>query len=713
MVACLANLSVKRPHHRVVLAHDVIGKVPFNKVRPLRRRLFALACCLCLSPPIVLATPVLDAIVVTGTRVEEPLQKVPMAVSRLDRQEIEQGNYRTTPEALSQLTGIMVQKTAHGHGSPFIRGLTGKEVLILIDGVRLNNSTFRFGPNQYLNTIDPSIIDHIEVVRGSGSVLYGSDALGGVINIITRKHRPTTQRPGPEGEVNLVYGSADDELTLRGILEGDIGNYGALLGGGYRDFGNLDAGGSLGEQPYTGYSEYHANAVVSQGGQTSGWDLSLQHTHQNKVPRTDKFINSNESQVFDPQERTLLAWQWRGQPGWMVSDRIQVNLSLQKQREVLDRHKFSSTLFKHIEDEVTTIGLGLQSDWQVTHEQLLTYGFEFYHDHIDSHRQDTNLGIVTQEAGSFPNGSKYSMLGVYLQDEFDISDSDQIVAGIRYSRANAKADLPSFGPLDESYDDWTGSLHWGHLITSGLRVYAGIAQGFRAPNLDDVAVLKSTNEGTDVPSPGLSSEKSLSYEIGIKADRPGWQGTADIFWTDFKDLIDRRPGTYLGLTFIDDNGNGIQDPGEDDVVQKFNVGEAYIYGAELDGRLYLNPEWSVFGNLSWFRGENQTANEPLSRIPPARALLGARWEPAALWLEPFVELVDGQHRLSARDKTDPRIPDGGTPGYTTINLRGGWSQGPHELDVALNNLADRLYKVHGSGLYAPGREIKLSYRWRF
>ena len=140
-----------------------------------------------LAVPAGVLAETLDEVVVTGSRVEESVYESPQAVSTVTREEVLKRNYRTTPEALTYEPGVMVQKTAHGQGSPFIRGLTGKQVLILVDGVRLNNSTFRFGPNQYLATVDPATIERIEVVRGPGSVLYGSDALGGVINIITRK----------------------------------------------------------------------------------------------------------------------------------------------------------------------------------------------------------------------------------------------------------------------------------------------------------------------------------------------------------------------------------------------------------------------------------------------------------------------------------------------------------------------------------------------
>jgi len=668
--------------------------------------------------PIKVTANTLDEIVITGSRIEEPAYEVPQSISTVTREEIAKNNYRTTPEALANTTGVLVQKTAHGQGSPFIRGLTGKQVLILVDGVRLNNATFRFGPNQYLATIDPASIDKIEVVRGPGSVLYGSDALGGVINIITRKRMDYYLPTAQNSELNLAYGSADNEQTVRIASEGNVDNIGYWAGADYRNFDALRGGGEIGTQPYTGYDEYHGNVVLSVlPDDDQRLDLIFQYTRQNDVPRTDKFINSNERRIFNPQERRFLSLQWDSSIKNPALDRLRTSISYQLQHEALERQQFTSTTVKNYDDKVSSTSLLLQADKALNTKNLLSYGFEYYRDRVKSARvdSDTVTGISTNKRGNFPDGSKYSMIGLYLQDEYSISDLSAITAGIRYSANNAKTILSRFGKLDETYKNITGSLRWSGEINDGIRLFTGISQGFRAPNLDDIAVLKSTNEGEDVPSPGLKSEESINYEVGLKLNQHDWHGTLTAFYSDYANLIDRRPGIYQGLNFIDDNGNSIQDLGEDNVVQKFNVGEAYIYGIELDGEFNLNGDWSSFGNISWAYGQNKTDAEPLSRIPPAKLMIGSRWKikGSPWWLESSVEFNAKQNRLSARDESDPRIPDKGTPGYSLLNLRGGWHDDFQSIDIALNNITDRKYKVHGSGLYGPGHEIKLNYLHRF
>ena len=157
-----------------------------------------------LLAPLGTAEEALPELVVTATRVERELFNTPQAVTLIDPLEIEQTNAPSTPDLFDFATGVYIQKTNLGGGSPFIRGLTGKQVVILVDGVRLNNSFYRYGPHQYLNTIDPNIIERIEVVRGPASVLYGSDALGGTINIITRQPDLAVLGLEPEFPESLV-----------------------------------------------------------------------------------------------------------------------------------------------------------------------------------------------------------------------------------------------------------------------------------------------------------------------------------------------------------------------------------------------------------------------------------------------------------------------------------------------------------------------------
>lgn len=334
---------------------------------------------------------------------------------------------------------------------------------------------------------------------------------------------------------------------------------------------------------------------------------------------------------------------------------------------------------------------------------------------MSSGRKDLDLKKKTlkRQAGTVPDNSRYISLGVYLQDEVQLLDNLSATVGLRYSRFRVDSPLSApFSPLHDIYRDLTGSFRLLYGLTEHLNLVLGLSEGFRAPNLDDTVVLsKVTNQGVDVPSTDLEPVQSLNYEMGVKASYSRFAGSLFYYRSTYKDLIDRRPSTYRGLSFLDENGNGRQDKGEERVFQKFNVGKALIEGIEAEGELHLGKSWALFGNFDWTYGRNRTDSVPLSRIPPAKGMLGVRWTDSQgrYWAEYYNELVRHQGRLSPRDKTDPRIDPQGTPGYATLNLRGGFRVGRHEIVLALENLTNKDYRVHGSGLNGPGTNFIVSY----
>jgi len=246
-----------------------------------------------------------------------------------------------------------------------------------------------------------------------------------------------------------------------------------------------------------------------------------------------------------------------------------------------------------------------------------------------------------------------------------------------------------------------------------LNVVAGVARGFRAPNFNDTVVLKATNDGVDAPSPGLQPEVSTNYELGLKMEWDGSDVEVFGYYTWFSDLIvDGIPGTYRGLPFWDEDGDGIQDPGEPGIFIKENAAEAFIKGVEMQGRFQLSPSWMVRANAFYTYGRNITDDEPMRRIPPLMGLFGVEWRSGTTRMELFVRAADEQRRLAGGDISDTRIDPGGTPGWTDWNIRGSRPLGPFRLDLTLGNLFDHAYKEHGSGVYNPGRHLVVAVTWR-
>ena len=173
-----------------------------------------------------------------GSRSRRSLWDDPSHRSRIDLQQLQERAPTDMFQALEREVGVLMQRTQRGAAAPFIRGLTGQQVLILVDGIRLNNATFRLGPNQYFNTIDPGMVDHIEVLRGPQTVLYGADAIGGVINVVTRDAARQFSGSYQAGQWTHRYSSADNGYATRWNIEGSTTNASMFAGGGYGNINN-------------------------------------------------------------------------------------------------------------------------------------------------------------------------------------------------------------------------------------------------------------------------------------------------------------------------------------------------------------------------------------------------------------------------------------------------------------------------------------------
>lgn len=250
-------------------------------------------------------TTELAEVLVTPSRSGEEFALAPRAVSVVTGEEIYDRMSRTVPEALRFEEGVMVQRTNLGGGAPIIRGLVGNQVLYLVDGIRLNNSTFRSGPNQYLNTVDPLFVDRIEVVRGPSSVLYGSDALGGAINVITVRREKYEKGFGLDGRFMGRFSTADRERLAHASTQMNAGKaMGIAASANSRSFGDIDPGGE--DEPIQapfGYVEDDVSANLDfHIGPKVDWLFSGQLLNMNQVPNYDPANPKNE---YDPQERRL------------------------------------------------------------------------------------------------------------------------------------------------------------------------------------------------------------------------------------------------------------------------------------------------------------------------------------------------------------------------------------------------------------------------
>ncbi|MGC4004965.1 MAG: TonB-dependent receptor plug domain-containing protein [Pirellulales bacterium] len=234
----------------------------------------------------------------------------PREATIVDQQIIQERLPSDMSRTLQNEVGVLVQSTAHGQSSPFIRGLTGQDVVILVDGVRLNNSTYRAGPNQYFSTIDPGMVERIEVVRGASSVLWGADAIGGVINVVTKS--PDRTREYGQRSFHEIFSTADTGSYTRFDAQGWSGEHGVYAGASYLNVNPLEIGGDRGRQPFTDYDQYAGDVKYQHLlGVDALFTVSLQHFEQQNVPRSDRFLpfvqgppsGTQRPTFFDPQQR--------------------------------------------------------------------------------------------------------------------------------------------------------------------------------------------------------------------------------------------------------------------------------------------------------------------------------------------------------------------------------------------------------------------------
>jgi len=664
----------------------------------------------------VINETMLDEVVITATRRLERPFNLSFSTNSLSSQDLTDRSYRTLPEALRDIPGIMVQKTSHGQGSPYIRGFTGFQNLLLIDGIRLNNSVFRPGPNQYWSTVDSFSLQRLEVVKGPTSVLYGSDAIGGTVNAITKG--PFGYGEGFQRNQRVFYRFSTAERShiyryeLSATWDEQLGLW---IAGTYKDFGSLRAGRGTGNQPNTGYEEWNADFKLEYFF-TPDTRLVIAHqeANQNNVPRTHKTIFSKsfkgttlgrELKRDLDQDRRLTYIQLNAENMDSFVETMRLTFSWQEQHETRDRLRRRKG--RDLQGfDVGTFGATAQFETSSSFGYW-TYGAEYYHDNVNSFSTRNLIqGPVADEAS-------YDLLGVYVQDEITVSDRLDLILGGRVNFARAEAGRvrdPLFGTRTSAADEWwsaVGSARFVyHVVPEHVNFFGGVSQGFRSPNLSDLTRFDSarTNE-IETSAIGLDPENFISFEAGLKTDYDNWSFQAAYFHTLIDDMIVRVPTNRV----ID---------GEFEVT-KVNGGDGFVQGVEIGTSYRFHPQWTAFGNFTWIDGEVDTFptsgprsdREPISRLMPLTGELGLRWDHPSgrVWVEGLATIVDRQDDLSTRDRADTsRIPPGGTPSYTVFSLRSGWQIRKNvNLTVSLENISDEDYRVHGSGQNEAGRSLNV------
>lgn len=686
------------------------------------------------------ANPPTDADEVGQTIVVAPRSTQPATATAASTQvitaaELAQTGERSLPRALAKATGLFVQETNLGGGAPILRGVIGNQVLIVVDGVRLNDSTTRGGPNQSLNGIDPATVERVEVIRGPASVLYGSDAIGGAILIWTKNQAPLGPRTADQPKRVLTAGWDAQYTDVNDGWSGSLFSGGASANDGWLAIGSLHDWNDL---------DTADGVVPNTGFHGQGWFGSWEHAYSDErrirvtasrtrdfdVPRTDR-LNAGFGQTqpadaehdFTVQDRERYQLTYTDGSGGLA-DAMQLRFSLRKYLEERRLRALTSSTRRLEADDTQT--LGLAADWRkaIGDSQMLTWGFDVDFDDVDSTRNNVNIntGVSTPAAGSFAPKSEFLSTGLFIQDEIFAFEPFDVTAGLRYSYFQFEfEDFTTGAESDGDLDALTGNLAVGRALADGVRLVGTLGQAFRAPNLADVARTATFAGGTELPNENLDPEESFYQELALDMRRSDWSASLGVYHNEIADTVGR-------LLLSDPDGV----PGTgDEIYQRVNVGDAEYFGVEARGQTRVGESdspWLTGAYVEFTYGEFHDTldptngasidESPATRVPPLHGNVWVRFEPASAlrratangvglgWVELSLWWASDQDRLSPFDLVDPRVNPNGTAGWVRLDLDFGGPIGAPENGatwrLGLHNLADEAYRIHGSGFDSPG-----------
>jgi hemoglobin/transferrin/lactoferrin receptor protein len=639
----------------------------------------------------------LNEVVITSSKINGDAE-IGTNFQTLDNKRISLVQGRTLPESFGVLPGLFIQKTNHGGGSPFLRGLTGNQTLTMIDDIRYNNSTYRYGPNQYINTIDIFTIENIQAQGGSGAVEYGTDALGGTLLFYTNEPNYSPDKNKFMFNVLGRIVSQDMEYSLRSEAQFSGRKFGILVGHTTRQFGDLYGGKDTGKQSPTGYRERDYNLKIKYKlSKTADLILNSQRVNQYDVPLFHKVKLENfQYNKFDPQSSQIHYARLIKTFENKFFKKIEFTTSIQNKKEQRVYKKNGTWLNTEEKDQVLTEGVTMKLSSNFTKFWSAKSGVEFYRDKVNSKTTKNNEATLTSEVvrGLYPDNSIYNSTSIYTIHYLKYRHL-AMQAGTRYNAFNITIPIKEINN-NEKIKLTPSSLVYNvgatYNFTNKHAFYASFNKGFRAPNIDDMGSLGIIDFRYEVPNYNLKPETSYQTEIGYR-----WVGEKIIFHAslyniELQNLIARikKEGEII---------NGYN------VYIKENQQRARIRGVEFSFDYRLSKSFSFYTNGTYLQGQNKTANEPMRRIPPlnGRTILAYNRDRINTQLE--FAYADKQDRLAKGDIDDNRIPKGGTPGWSVINIHASYELKWATLYVGLNNLLNKDYRMHGSGVNAMGRSI--------
>jgi outer membrane receptor protein involved in Fe transport len=605
-------------------------------------------------------------------------------------------------DLLRAVPGAFVQQTTPGQGIPILRGLKGSQVLHLVDGFRLNNAFFRSAPNQYLALVPAESVSAIEVARGPVGTAFGSDAMGGVVQL--RSAQPTYEQPLQFGG-RLGYIGSSEALTAALRMRGGSVAHAFEAGVSGADVGDRrTAAGTVSPSAYESRAAWLSSRHRWAGAE---WLVTAQVLEQPDTPRVDELVPgfgrdtpAASEFFFEPNRREFLQLTALPHVDAPWADELRVQFGWQ--RIVDDRRirPYESDLRTRERNSSELLGMSLTASRRFDAARELRYGLDLSTDEVRSRRVLENIegDLQTAVAARYPDGSRIDSLGMFADYHWQVAPGTGLELGLRYSRFHIDLAATEFGDTAARLepDDITARLGLRQRLTETVDFVANLAQGFRAPNIFDLgAVGPRPGNRFNVANPALEPERINSLDAGLVGNTGTLRWEATAFYADYRDRI----SSVLTGEVTEDGRL---------VTRSENIASAELYGAELFAAWQGPRGWTLDGTLNWTWGEEERegVTMPADRIPPLNGRLRLD-APFGSWrVGAVLAFAAAQERLSPRDELDPRMDPQGTGGWTALNLRARRSLGERlVLTVGVDNVLDAQYREHGSGIDAPGRGI--------
>lgn len=707
----------------------------------------------------------LGEMIVSANRWEEEQIEIPYHIEKINIKEIEFINPLTSADLIGSSGYAFIQKSQQAGGSPSLRGFATNRVLLVVDGVRMNNAIYRTGNLQNVISLDANSMENAEILFGPGAVMYGSDAIGGVMDFhFLEPMLSDNDKLLFTGNVMGRFSSVNTEKT--GHIDFNIGLKKWAFATSYttNDYGDLRAG-SNGESFYlrpsyvetingvdsmfvnddstlqvqSGYSQNNFIQKVRFSPNAS-WDISygFYYSATSDAPRYDRLcLDANDNGVLDYAQ-----WYY-GPQKWMMNrlgitnsssnkiyDRLRFVMAMQNYEESRHDRKFGKTQLRNQTENVDALSFNLDLDKKLGDRTTLFYGAEVVQDNVGSVANKVTIATGEEEPTTtrYPDGSTWQEYGAYISIKHKLNQKMILNAGARYSYYMIKADFDTamfpfpFDYAENKNGALNGSMGFVYSPDDTWQLYMNASTGFRAPNIDDIGkVFESVPGSVVVPNADLKPEYAYNGEIGtVKTYGKYVKFDLAAYYTLLKNALARRNFQYNGKDSIEYDGQMSQ------VMAIQNISQAFVSGIQTGLTINFGKGIGLKTSLCYQYGKEESIDSaafyPTSHVPPLFGSTHLTYERKMLKLDLYA-VYNGRMDyedlpLSERQDNAPYLKDDNglpyVPAWTTLNFKAGiYINRNLSLNLGVENITDQLYRPFESGISAAGRNLIIAVRGTF